>query len=218
VVATAARNGYQYRCIITDAYGTQVISEAATLTVTEKTITTSGPADQVAENGKAVFTVEVEGEGLSYRWQYQRADGTKWFYTTMEGYNTDTLLVAATLSRNGYKYRCIVTDAYGNQVTSEFAALTVAEKQITTSGPADQVAVSGKAVFTVNVEGENLTYKWQYQRADGTKWFFTTMEGFATDTLTVTATAARNGYKYRCIVTDAYGNETISEEAVLTVE
>ena len=41
---------------------------------------------------------------------------------------------------------------------------------------------------------------------------------YATDTLTVTATAARNGYKYRCIVTDAYGNETVSETATLTVE
>ena len=53
-------------------------------------ITTSGPADQVAENGKAVFTVAVEGENLTYKWQYQRADGTKWFYTTMEGYATNT--------------------------------------------------------------------------------------------------------------------------------
>ena len=44
------------------------------------------------------------------------------------------------------------------------------------------------------------------------------MEGYNTDTLTVTATASRNGYKYRCIVTDAYGNETVSQEAILTVE
>jgi hypothetical protein len=73
-------------------------------------------------------------------------------------------------------------------------------------------------VFTVNVEGEGLTYRWQYQRADGTKWFDTTMAGYKTAELTVTATKARNGYKYRCIVTDAYGNETVSEVAVLTVE
>ena len=44
------------------------------------------------------------------------------------------------------------------------------------------------------------------------------MEGYNTDTLTVTATIARNGYKYRCIVSDSYGNETISETATLTVE
>ena len=44
------------------------------------------------------------------------------------------------------------------------------------------------------------------------------MEGYATDTLTVTATVARNGYKYRCIVTDANGNETVTDYATLTVQ
>jgi len=181
-------------------------------------IKTQPAATATTAGNQAQFAVAATGEGLSYAWQYQRANGTKWFYTTMEGFNTAELNVTATVARNGYKYRCIITDAYGNQVISEAAALTVTEKQITTSGPADQVAENGKAVFTVAVEGENLTYKWQYQRADGTKWFYTTMEGYATNTLTVTATASRNGYKYRCIVTDAYGNETVSETATLTVE
>mgnify|MGYP003320087745 CR=1 FL=1 len=75
----------------------------------------------------------------------------------------------------------------------------------------------GTVKFTVTA-AEGCTYKWQYQRADGTKWFYTTMEGCNTNTLTVIATTARSGYKYRCIITDSYGNETISEEAVLTVE
>lgn len=177
------------------------------------------PAAVAADAGEmAVFTVEAAGEELSYRWQYQRADGTKWFNTTMEGYKTNTLQVAATVARNGYKYRCIITDANGNQLISDAAVLNVSERTIAASGPADQVAVNGQAVFTVQVEGQGLRYRWQYQRAGGTKWFDTTMEGYKTSQLTVIATAARNGYKYRCIVTDVYGNETVSDEAILTVE
>ena len=159
----------------------------------------------------------AEGDGLTYQWQYSK-NGTSWYYTGMAGAKTAELTVTATAARNGYQYRCVITDAYGTQVTTDAALLTVTEGQITTSGPQDQVAVGGIAVFTVEVEGEGLTYRWQYQRADGTKWFDTTMTGCKTNELTVTATKARNGYKYRCIVTDAYGNETVSEEALLTVE
>jgi len=184
-------------------------------------VITAQPVDAAVEAAqKAQFTISAlsQSEELTYRWQYQRPGGTKWFNTTMEGYATETLTVSATLARNGYRYRVIVTDGNGNEAISEIAILTVTEKTITTSGPEDQVAENGKAVFTVNVEGENLTYKWQYQRPGSTKWFYTTMTGHNTNQLTVTATKARNGYKYRCIVSDSYGNETVSETATLTVE
>ncbi len=221
VPVTMARNGYQYRCVATDAYGNGATSAVGTLTVKEPavlaTITVQPEAKTAVAGTEAIFTVEAIGEGLTYQWQYTK-NGTNWYYTGMTGATTAQLTVAATVARNGYQYRCVITDDYGTTVTTEAAALTVTEKEITTSGPEDQVAADGIAVFTVNVEGEGLTYRWQYQRADGTKWFDTTMEGYNTNTLTVTATTARNGYKYRCIITDAYGNETISEEAVLTVE
>ena len=43
----------------------------------------------------------------------------------MTGYNTDTLQVAATNNRNGYKYRCVIIDANGNEHITEYATLTV---------------------------------------------------------------------------------------------
>ncbi|MBR2407154.1 MAG: hypothetical protein IKB04_08990, partial [Clostridia bacterium] len=216
-----SRDGYQYRCIVTDSYGNGATSQPATLTVIQPAGLVQiqqQPAAQTAEAGaEATFAVEATGDGLRYQWQYTK-NGENWYYTGMTGAKTAQLTVAATVARNGYQYRCVITDDYGTTVTTEAAALTVTEKEITTSGPADQVAEDGIAVFTVNVEGEGLTYRWQYQRADGTKWFYTTMSGYNTNEVTVTATKARNGYKYRCIITDSYGNETISEEAVLTVE
>ena len=222
VPATLARNGYQYRCVVEDALGNVAISEAAALTVTKPAgsvkILEQPGAQTVQAGTDAIFEVAAEGDGLTYQWQYTK-NGTAWYSTGMTGYNTATLTVATTLARNGYQYRCIVTDAYGNTVTTEAAALTVTENTLTATDPEDQtVAAAATATFKVTAEGDGLTYQWQYQRADGTKWFHTTMTGCNTDTLIVTATLARNGYKYRCIITDSYGNKTVSEAATLIVE
>ena len=221
VPVLASRNGYMYRCVITDAYGNGETSQPATLTVEEPATQleiVGQPTYQTATAGSnARFVVAVNGEGLTYQWQYSK-NGTTWYYTGMEGAKTEELTVEATMARDGYLYRCVITDVYGTTVISDAAELAVAEKSFTAAGPEDKIAENGIAVFTVDVEGEGLTYRWQYQRADGTKWFDTTMAGYKTAELTVTATKARNGYKYRCVITDAYGNETISEEATLTVK
>ena len=215
-----SRDGYQYRCVVTDAYGNGATSAPATLTVeqpAEFVQITQQPAAQTAFAGEsAIFAVEATGDGLTYQWQYSK-NGANWYYTGMTGAKTAQLTVDATLARDGYQYRCVITDAYGTTVTTDAAALAVNEKTIATAGPEDQIVTGGTAIFTVNVEGDGLTYRWQYQRADGTKWFDTTMEGYNTNTLSVVVTAARNGYKYRCIITDAYGNETVSDEAALII-
>ncbi|MGN0598529.1 MAG: hypothetical protein ACI4JK_01440 [Oscillospiraceae bacterium] len=76
------------------------------------------------------------------------------------------------------------------------------------------VAVGKKATFTVAANGEGLTYQWQISTNGGTTW-----KSFAntTDTFSITAKADYDGYMYRCIVTDVYGNSVISEGATLYV-
>ena len=82
------------------------------------------PADvTVAVGEKASFTVAASGTGLTYQWQYSTNSGTTWsnFANT-----TDTVkLNNCKLTYNGYMYRCIVTDTYGNSVTSEEVTLYV---------------------------------------------------------------------------------------------
>ena len=208
--------------IITDAYGTQVTSQAAALTVTEKNITTTGPEDQVAENGTAVFTVNVEGEGLTYRWQYKRPDSSKWFYTTMQGYATDTLTVTATKARNGYLYRCIITDAYGNSVTTDAAEMTVATTKLRiTSHPENHSVSSGYVFFYVEAEGENLRYQWQIRTR-----YFDWMDlsdnamvyGSTTSYLSLEGATADDVHAQtcvRCVITDGNGNSVTSNVAYL---
>lgn len=70
----------------------------------------------------AIFKVVAQGEGLTYMWQYS-SNGTNWYQSGFDGWNTDTQPVGVATYRNGQKYRCIVTDAYGNTVTSNVATL-----------------------------------------------------------------------------------------------
>ena len=44
---------------------------------------------------------------------------------TMDGYNTDTLTVAAIPARDGYCYKVQITDQYGQVIFSDMAELTV---------------------------------------------------------------------------------------------
>ena len=67
VVSSATRDGYQYRCKVTDGEGNVNYSDSATLRVT--TFKTQ-PASYIGSEGEMVsFTVEATGEGLTYQGQ-----------------------------------------------------------------------------------------------------------------------------------------------------
>ena len=75
------------------------------------------------------------------------------------------------------------------------------------------------ATFTVEATGNSdLTYQWQYQNVGTSYWQNSSQSGNQTATLTVPITAARDGQKYRCVITDADGNTVASNEASIFVE
>lgn len=76
-----------------------------------------------AIGSNAVFSVLATGEGLTYQWQFNA--GYDWSNTTNTGYNTPALTVEAKDYRSGYQYRCVITDANGEQLISGPAILTV---------------------------------------------------------------------------------------------
>ncbi len=180
------------------------------------TITAQPKAASVTAGSKAYFTVTATGTGtLTYQWQYS-TNGTTWYDTSLTGYNTKTLTVTASSAVNGRYYRCIVTDSKGS-VASAGAKLTVVPGPAITGQPASVTKPAGsKAYFTVTASGTGtLTYQWQYS-TNGTTWYNTSLTGYNTKTLTVTASSTVNGRYYRCIVTDSKGSAT-SAAAKLTV-
>ena len=224
VPITEARDGQQYRCVVTDENGNTVISNAAAIhatAATPKITITSQPADYTGEVGtSATFTVAAEGNSeLTYQWQFKNDGSNFWQNSSQSGSTTDTLTVPITKARDGQQYRCVITDADGNTVTSNAAAVhaTEATPKITiTSQPEDYTGEVGtKATFTVAAEGNELTYQWQYQNVGSSYWQNSSQSGSTTNTLTVPVTEARDGQKYRCVITDADGNTVTSNAAAI---
>ena len=206
---TAARDGRQYRCVVT-GNGMTVTSEAAKLIV--KPAITAQPKDYTGAVGEtATFTVKASGANLSYQWQYKDVGGT-WKNSTATSAAATCKLTAA---RDGRLYRCKVT-GNGMTVISKAAKITVEDSFAITAQPQDYTgAVGGVATFTVKATGTGLTYKWQYSDNNGGKWTDSASNTSATATCKITA--ARDGRLYRCIVTDANGNSLTTNTAKLIV-
>ena len=216
VPVTAARNGQRYRCIVSNPVGERYSIEAS-LSVVSKPVITLQPESITANTGETVyFTAAATGADLTYQWQYKSAGTTKWYNSGMPGATTPTLEVEALAKRNGQQYRCKISNAV-DTVYTEAATLTVLSKPVITAQPQNVSTSPGETVtFTVTATGADLQYQWQYKAPGTSKWYNSGAAGSKTPTLTVEATAARNGQQYRCKVTNANG-EAFSNAAKLTV-
>lgn len=220
VEATALRNGYQYRCIITDSMGKTVTSNAAVLTVITIPIRiTAQPSSVSMMSGQtAKFSISAAGNSLKYQWQYQSPGTAVWKNSGMTGNTSAILSVPVTEGRNNQKYRCIVSDNSGNSVTSETATLSVYDAIAITIQPSDITSSEGKTVkLFVKATGTALNYQWQYCAPGSTTWKNSGMTGNMTTILSIPVTRSRNGQQYRCVITDGYGDKAISDSAKLIV-
>ena len=207
---SSANDGRQFRCVIKNGKGETVTSAAARLTVRQTVSITQQPAPvNCGVDATAVFTVGAEGKGLTYRWEYSDNGGKTW---TDARCDSATLTCKAAAKLNGRLYRCVVKDSSGFEVASEAALLTVAALQITAQPQSASVSKLTVVRFTVKARGEGLQYQWQIS-TDGEKWY----NAARTENLTWIATDSANGRLVRCIVTDVYGNQAISESARLIV-
>ena len=208
------RNGYQYRCKVTNAGG-YVYSNAATLTVAAKPVITTQPKDQTAAVGAtATFTIAATG-AESYQWQFRSSSSATWSNSSAASAKTASFSVTAESYRDGYQYRCKVTNAAGTTI-SNTVTLTVLAKPTITTQPKDQTAAVGETVsFTVKASGAD-SYQWYFRKSSTDSWSKCSGTGATTATLSVEAKAYRNGYQYRCLVKNA-GGQVYSDAATLTV-
>lgn len=126
--------GYQYRCVITDAKGTVICSEAARILEKQSgstgglTITTQPKSTSADLGEKATFTVEVAGgkSPYSYQWQYSTDSGKTWMpvanSTKYGGVSRATFTVKIALSDTATQkliYRCRISDATNTTVDTD---------------------------------------------------------------------------------------------------
>ncbi|MBR5371092.1 MAG: leucine-rich repeat protein, partial [Oscillospiraceae bacterium] len=211
VPVTAARDGQQYKCVVTSANGTSATTNAVKLIAGVKI--TAHPKDYTGNVGTdAKFTVSAAGNNLSYQWQFN--DNGVWKDSGMTGAKTATLVVPITAARNGQKYRCVVKSANGTSDTSDAAALKAVAYNITGQPQNVTAKVGETAKFTVTAS--NAAYQWQFLSTSG--WQNSGMTGAQTAAISVPVTEARDGQKYRCVVKFADGTTKTSSEVSLKVQ
>ena len=211
--ATEARNGYSYRCVVTDVNGRSVTSSAATLKMGPRI--TSQPSDYTGPvGGTATMKVAASGSGLKYQWYVSKDSGKSW-NSLGSDFARASVSFEATEARNGYSYRCVVTDVNGKSVTSNSATLKMGPT--ITGQPSDYTGpVGGTATMKVTANGSGLKYQWYVSKDSGKSWNSLGSD-FARASVSFEATEARNGYSYRCVVTDGNGKSVTSNSAKLNV-
>ncbi len=204
VVGTKANNGTMYRCRIRNKEGREVYSNVAFLTVTlQKPVIKTPPKSLAVVSGKkAKFTVKASGPKLTYIWYSRPNAEGEW--TAIAGQTKSSLSVVASKTNDGSQYYCHIQNADG-EVDSAIVTLTVTPQPPTIkTQPKDaKVKIGGKAKFKVKASGKNVTYQWYYRTSETGEWIL--IDGATAATYTVTATAERIGWQYRCLAKNADG-------------
>ena len=112
--------GCKVYCKITDMFGNKVQTKGATLMSDIKIM--SNPTDASAAVGKKASTsVTATGKDLKYTW-YVRNYNQKGFYVS--SITDPTYSYVITDTKNGRQAYCVVTDRFGNEVTTNLVNLT----------------------------------------------------------------------------------------------
>lgn len=232
VTANAGLNGYRYRCIATNSFGS-ASSNHALLTVNVTDVApsiTAQPTNQTVNAGQnATFTVAADGTPVpTLQWQVSTDGGSNWNDLTnaapYSGVTLATLTVTTTSGLSGYRYRALATSTAGS-ASSNAALLTVNVPDVApsiTAHPANQTVNAGEnAAFTVAADGSPApAFQWQVSTDGGFVWNSLTntapYSGVTLATLTVTTNSGLNSYRYRALATNTAGSAP-SNSALLTV-
>lgn len=211
-----------YRCCVTDTYGNTVITDnVSVISPAKQLIITQQPQNvECAIGDSFTFSLKAEGKDVTYQWQYSDNNGRIWYDSRSKGRASDTLYLTLTDYISKCIYRCRVSDSNGNTIYTECVKAVKTEYKVPVkilSQPVDYEAnVGDTAIFSLNAQGDGLSYNWQYSANGGLSWTDSKympsgIVGAKSDTLTVHVTAYRkSSCIYRCIVTDSLGNSEIS--------
>lgn len=118
---TDSRDGRMVRCTVTDANGQSETTRPAVMRLYRFAIKTQPVNFTGAVGAYARFEIAVIGTVKSYQWQYSD-DGANWTNSTVTAAVYTTMV---TKGRAGRQVRCIVTDVFGDALTSNAATIGV---------------------------------------------------------------------------------------------
>jgi len=125
-VATNARAA-MYMCKITDGSGNAIWSSPVKLQIlsAELKILTQPESITCASGATAIFTVKAQGDSLKYQWYASSDGGESWTASYLTGYNTAEFSFAVNATRAAKLYKCVITDAGGNTVETNYVSVTI---------------------------------------------------------------------------------------------
>ncbi len=218
-------NGAKYYAAVTDSCaGTPLNSTQATLTVTAANvpptiITQPIGLDVTVGATTASFTVVATGSGtLTYKWYRIPAGQSVGTLVTGATSATYTLPATATAVGNDQdEYYVIVSNAYGQAISSKVTLAVGAGILITQQPETAYVDVGDTATYTVAATSLlPLTYQW-YSAPAGSSTF-TAISGATNTTLTVSGAALTDdGNDYKVVVSNGVSANATSSTAALFV-
>ena len=116
---------FDYKQFLTAANIVDMSALQALMKAHEELQLIQSPMDQYVQIGQtADFGLKAQGALLTYQWYVNKGDGLGWIKlkgATQTSYQVNRV----TLNQNGCQYRCVITDVYGNEITSDAATLYV---------------------------------------------------------------------------------------------
>ncbi|WP_289023853.1 T9SS type A sorting domain-containing protein [uncultured Salegentibacter sp.] len=153
------------------------ISNAALIKIKNPIIINSQPKSNTTCQGTAVnFYVDASGQNLSYQWERNDGGDSENYFaikdnTYFQNSQTSNLTVNAQGTwLNNIRFRVVIKDEYGNEITSDFATLKVDESPggVYTQ-PKNQVVCEGHNISFQTYTSNDLR-QWQVSEDDGNSW------------------------------------------------
>ena len=227
--ASSKPGTYRYRLTATDASGTKVTSNEATITVKSDLRITAHPTNATVSPGNYLNTLKITVAGgvAPYFYRVEEYKNDMWSGIHGQQNVTDTTWTTtlhAPMAEGTYRYRITVQDDSGTIVTSNAAVITVKSRLRITAHPTGATVAPNSKLTTLNISIADGIKPYHYvkeQYYEGRGWIIIAELRDATFTTWNSGGAASSKpgtYRYRLTVTDASGGKVISNEAIITVK
>ncbi len=212
-VLTKARVDREVYCVITDASGNKVTTDTVKLLRAKKELTiVSQPVSSKAYLGDNFFVeVKADGEGLKYQWYLRNAGSTNFAKSSVTGPVYSNVLTKARTDRELY---CVITDAYGNKVTTDTVMLLRENRtlEILTQPTDSEVRLGETYTVSVVANGDGLKYRWYIRSKGETEFKKSSVTGAVYSDVLTKARVDREVY---CVITDEHGNTVTTDTVTL---
>ena len=172
---TTGMNGYAYRCVVSDFYGS-VTSSVATLTVTASpvppVITSQNVTNYVGNNFTLTALVTGTDPKGGYQWYLNGAaltDGMTVNGSTLSGTATSALGITLAATNDAGFYSVSVTNIAGSASNTTAKLTLLYAPPVFISPPQAFTTFIGRTITnTVSTYGQLLSYQWYKTKANGT--------------------------------------------------